>query len=267
LYLLDETKYALFKVSAGGRGTVPGEIIASNKALKAVLETAGNGDQKKKQEGSEVATEEEGRERIPEADYAEKDEGIEIRNDTNTIISSSTSDDSVWYNYFLKVPFPRQPSAEEREKLEGRAYFEVTLVDVANRDAENGGRVAIGFADYNLIDDDEGDFTIGENPISFGFHNVEDGDVMGPGVHADDDSSDSDNNQIEIPLAANGDTLGMGIDYRIGKAFLTYNGRKVRDFWNLQDEDHESVCSISLTIYLSIYLFITGLRFPQLMFI
>lgn len=226
-----EDTNSIHKISIGGRGSVPGDVLNSCKDVDKDIknELAQLGIEKPKQKKKRATK-----------DKSKKATALRTENLPSAItvteltVRHNHSNPEHWNCVLADQSMPVQTTfSDDTSGFLGRGYFEVTIKECSTNQASSEGVIGIGFADPQSINcENEGCLGgLGAAASSFGLMNYAFGLLQGVGVVATE----------EFPTFVVGDVVGCGIDYNSSSIFYTKNGRRVAVAFNLLDGECSAV--------------------------
>lgn len=233
VYMFVEDTNAIHKISIGGRGSVPGDVLNSCKDVDKDIknELTQLGIEKPKQKKKRTSKEKSKKvtalrtENLPSA--------ITV---TELTVRHSHSDPDHWNCVLADQLLPVHTEFyDDRSAIVGHGYFEVTIKECTSNPASSEGVIGIGFADPQNINCEREGWLGGLGASSsFGLMNYAFGLLQGVGAVSTE----------EFPTFAAGDVIGCGIDYNTSSIFYTKNGRRVGAAFNILDGECTAVSSL-----------------------
>lgn len=230
-----EDTNSIHKISIGGRGSVPGDVLNSckdvDKDIKNELAQLGIEKPKQKKKRS-------GKDKSKKATTLRTENLPSAITVTELTVRHNHSNPEHWNCVLADQSMPVQTTfSDDPSRFLGHGYFEVTIKECAPNQASSEGVIGIGFADPQSINcENEGCLGGLGATSSFGLMNYAFGLLQGVGVVATE----------EFPTFVVGDVIGCGIDYNTSSIFYTKNGRRVAAAFNILDGECSAV-SGSLT--------------------
>lgn len=235
-----EDTNSIHKISIGGRGSVPGDVLNSCKDVDKDIKDklAQLGIEKPKQEKKRAAK-----------DKAKKAAALRTENLPSAIsvtehtVHHNHSNPEHWNCVLADQSMPVHTTfSDNTNGFLGRAYFEVSIKQCATNQASSEGVIGIGFADPQSFNcENEGCLGGLGATSSFGLMNYAFGLLQGVGAVSTE----------EFPTFAVGDTVGCGIDYNTSTIFYTRNGRRVGTAFNILDAECSAVSTSHIDVPLN----------------
>jgi hypothetical protein len=228
VYMFHENSSSLHKISTGGRGNVPGDVICTCKdVVKTIKDELDKSGELKSSERKEKKTKKE-KKLMTDCVINTINTGSEFSVSENKLrVTHNDSNVEHWNTVIGSKQIPNLVTSDYAERLQGLTYFEVKIVSCSTDSTR--GVIGVGFCDQERTPVSHAD-VIGSASSFFLLNYSFGGLLQGNGVVMTD----------ELPSFTTGDIIGCGMDVTSHSIFYTKNGNHIGTAFSLQDESVEA---------------------------
>jgi hypothetical protein len=236
VYMFHEKTSSLHKISTGGRGNVPGDVICSIKdvinTIKDELDKNGELKLSEKREKKPKAE----KKLVADCVISTANLSSEFAvSESKLVVTHNDSNIEHWNSVIGSKNLPIRATSDDIERLQGFMYFEVKIVSCSTDPTR--GVIGVGFCDEEQMQLSHSE-AIGSSTSFFLLNYSFGGLLQGNGVVMTD----------ELPTFTTGDIIGCGFDLSSHSIFYTKNGQHIGTAFNLQDESVEAASTLTPTI-------------------